>query len=79
MVSRIVIFCVPQMYRYIYHFSTPNIHRANGLYDYVIHGRALAGLNCTGTESDITDCRPVHMWGISDCNSPDYVGINCSE
>ncbi|XP_053388860.1 scavenger receptor cysteine-rich domain superfamily protein-like, partial [Mercenaria mercenaria] len=56
----------------------PSIHRATNLYNYDIRADAVTGLNCTGFELDITNCRSKRQWINSSCSYPNYAGINCA-
>ncbi|XP_053379862.1 deleted in malignant brain tumors 1 protein-like [Mercenaria mercenaria] len=55
----------------------PSFHTATYLYDYVIRGKAISDMNCSGYEQDITNCRSGQQWLDKSCGYPNYVGINC--
>ncbi|XP_060552053.1 scavenger receptor cysteine-rich type 1 protein M130-like, partial [Ruditapes philippinarum] len=55
----------------------PRIHRATTLYHFAIREYAVAGLNCAGNESDISDCKSKERWNDSNCTYLDHAGVNC--
>jgi hypothetical protein len=58
-------------------FRNPRIHRATTLYHFAIRGYAVAALNCTGNESDISDCKSNGRWNEPNCTYLDHAGVNC--